>query len=197
MKHILNDNQLVVDYCRHRSKREVVIKAILLDKEFLQKIKLYILSNQGTVNDYEDLLNDGIIAFIKMCIKPNFNLSTNVKSYLFGIIKNLWYSKCRREGIKSKILDKPSMNPQNTTEPSVEDILIKKERKVILSKLLEELGSKCKDILTMWSYNLKMSEISETLGLASVEATRKAKHDCLKRINKILSANPSLATKLK
>ena len=197
MEHILNDNLVVLEYCRDRKKREIIIQALLADKDFLGKVKSFILSHNGSIADYEDSVNDGILAFVKMCMKSEFKLNSDLKAYLYGIIKNLWFSHCRREGIKLKIFNNTINEPQNILEPSVEDILIKKERKAILRELIEQLGSKCKEILTMWSYNLKMEEISNKLGLPSVVATRKAKHDCLKKIHGILASNPSLAIKLK
>ena len=187
---ILDDNNLVVKYCRDAKLREKVLSEIFRDKNFLSKVKEFIISHGGKNEDYEDILNDGLLAFIKICLNPKFELHTKTKAYIFGIIKNLWFGNRRRNQIKQKVFDIHEESIDGEVEPSVEEILIKKERKVVLKQLLSNLDNNCKKILTMWSFSLKMKEISSHFENSTEGQIRKRKHDCLKKLNKIIQSNP-------
>lgn len=64
-----------------------------------------------------------------------------------------------------------------------EDVVIEhSELSGLIAKLLNRLGGVCKEVLYLWSMSYSMQEIMERLGIKSVAATRKRKHDCLKRL---------------
>jgi hypothetical protein len=67
-----------------------------------------------------------------------------------------------------------------------------KELKELFEKQLKILGNTCKAILSLWSLDYSMQEIMQKMKFVSVEATRKRKHICLKKLLDNISSNKSL-----
>lgn len=197
MSILLKDLDAVIRAAKDVDEREELIKAIYNDKNFLGDIKSFVMSHNGTSEDYEDLLNDSILLFIKSCIKDNLNITTNLKSYLFGVVRNQWYSKLRRDGIKVKIFNKPELEVITVENSNAELLLISNERSNCLNKIISLLGPACRKVLTLWANNLSMKKIAKKLSLSSEGAARKKKYDCMKNLNKIFLENPTLKTQLR
>lgn len=107
----------------------------------------------------------------------------NHQDKMVGFIKNLGHFMALnylRDNKKSRITD------------SVDDIyyepvaksasLYHRELKELLEDQLVIVGKTCKDILYMWANGYSMQEIMTKLELVSLEATRKRKHICLKKL---------------
>lgn len=60
----------------------------LYDKS-LPLIKKYILSNNGTIEDAEDVFHDSIIVLIHN-LRNNVKITSELSTYLYSIAKNLW-----------------------------------------------------------------------------------------------------------
>lgn len=193
---LLDDSVSTINAARDRQQRDLLIREIFSDSFFLDKIKNFVIKNSGSQQDYEDILNDGIMAFLKMCMKKDFIISTEPRSYLYGLIRNLWLSHLRKNKIKLKHLS-AIQNEENVTESDIESVMIQKEKKYALDKVLSLLSHTCQEVLTMWAYNISMTDIAQQTDLSSAGTVRKKKHDCLKKLNNILKANPSLKKKLR
>ncbi|MDX5321780.1 MAG: RNA polymerase sigma factor [Bacteroidota bacterium] len=53
-------------------------------------VKGYILKNNGSPDDVEDVLQDAVIAVWQKASKPDFELTAKLSTFLFAIAKNLW-----------------------------------------------------------------------------------------------------------
>lgn len=112
-------------------------------------------------------------------------LTSDLKTYLFGIVKNKVReiikkeSKYLNEGkigvIKSEIID---------TVDEKEDI------EILLNKVTQELsnmGDPCKSILKLFYFDQKsMQQIAHIVGHENPRTTKSKKYKCLKRLNKLV-----------
>lgn len=107
-------------------------------------------------------------------------LRSSLRTYLFGIAKNL----CRQH--QHKALNFPSELPDlpdNWFEQKVEQ----QHNVALVRSLLERLGGMCREFLKMvFIEERHQEEVCRLMQIPSPEAFRKRKHDCLKRIRKLL-----------
>ena len=107
-------------------------------------------------------------------------LRSSLSTYIYGIGKNL----CRR---------KPGTNlsfPENLPELPQTPFEEEDDRRynaAIVKNLLERIGEKCREFLTMVFLEEKQQEeIMGQMEIPSAEAFRKRKHDCLKKMRALI-----------
>ncbi len=122
--------------------------------------------------------------------KVQFQEDTKVKTYLYGIAKNLAMSNIRYikkwsqvnepEKVFDVILDQDSM---------VQDENDNAKSKVLsLNKALESIGESCKKLLTLFYYHsLKMNEIAEKLNYTNASTAKAQKYKCIQRLKKLVA----------
>ena len=146
--------------------------------------------SQGSAADY---FTDSIVAFIKSCYKSSFSISSNLQNYLIGTAKYIWYKELARD---KKFVDHIE-GAEASTEETIEDNLIARDRKEALDILVQQLDDTCKKVLVLWSLNKKMKEIAKELDYKSDGMARKKKHLCLQKLYSIVAQNPEIKENLR
>lgn len=155
----------------------------ILFQEYYQSIKHFILSNNGTVNDAEDIFQDGLIVFYKKVRSGKLELTCSLKTYLYSICKYLWFNKIR----KKKEFDLDGDEDFVLIEESQLETLIKTETGELVADLFGELGEECKSVLVLYYYEqLKMREIAQRMQLASEQVAKNKKSKCMKKLRTIV-----------
>lgn len=148
----------------------------------------------GVVNDSDfwDIYHTMIVQFFKYVVKnPEFTLSRPYYAYLSKSARNLWYMRLRKKNRLPESLPEGFDIPERDTKSALE-VLENQEHRNLIRKVLALLGTKCKEVLLLWAQGKKMDEIRIDLGFSTVEAVRKRKYDCLKKISKYLDENPQI-----
>lgn len=192
MNSILENAELTLETARDKSRRNVLIKEILENAEFVNWANSFVLRNGGGQDDVQTVINDTVLNFIKVCLKPDFQLKT-VQGYLKGSAKNIWYQIFR----KRKAYTTMDIVGDAGEEESITGDLIQKEKKELLNILLDKIGDDCKRILTLWAYNMRMKEIAAQLNFSSEGYVKKRKHICLKRLIQVSQDHPGILKELK
>lgn len=143
----------------------------------------HVMRNGGTRNDADTVYTDVIVVFVNNCLKPDFEIRTTIENYFFGVTKILWRGTLgkRRKNRTTNVLpeaEDPEENP--------EDLLLTAERSAFLLELLSRIDDKCRKVLTLWAYRMKMKAIAEKMNYSSPEVARKKKHLCLKKLRNLL-----------
>lgn len=192
MNSILENAELTLETARDKSKRNFLIKEILENAEFVNWANSFVLRNGGGKADVQTVINDTVLNFIKVCLKPDFKLKS-VQGYLKGSAKNIWYQLFRtRKGYSSMDVVK-----DQGTDETITVNLIQKEKKKLLNILLGKISEDCKKILTLWAYNMRMKEIASQLNFSSEGYVKKRKHICLKRLIDVSQDHPEILKELK
>lgn len=145
---------------------------------------------QGKASDY---FTDSIVAFIKSCYKSNFSISSNLQNYMIGTAKHIWYKELARD---KKFIGHIE-NLEISTDETIEDSLIARDRKEALDVLVRQLDDTCKKVLVLWSLNKKMKEIANELHYKSDGMARKKKHLCLQKLYNLVAQNPEIKENLR
>jgi RNA polymerase sigma factor (sigma-70 family) len=68
--------------------------SVLYDRCF-PSVETYVLNNSGTLEDAEDLFQEGILVFHKKLQSDSFTLSSPISAYIFSVVRNMWLNQLR------------------------------------------------------------------------------------------------------
>ena len=166
------------------------VLAYLYDKP-LQKIRKYILSNNGNRDDANDIFQDAVVILFNQVKKNKYNESYEVDGFLYTVARNLWIDKMRRE---KKIVMKDLIHE---TDPSdfndhLKDLIVK-EKSAALREVFERLDEKCRKILLYVIYEkLNMKEISEKMGYNNENVAKSNHYRCKQYLAKMVKGDKEL-----
>ncbi|MBW1295303.1 RNA polymerase sigma factor [Aquimarina litoralis] len=152
-------------------------------------IKSYILNNSGDTRDAEDVFQDALVVIYEKLKEGSLNIHENVtvRSYLYGVCKNLWLSRLRKR--KKMIVDPGIIKENEGTDISISEELEKKEREHLYRKYFLALSDSCKEILRLVFDGKSMKEIASITKYSEGHA-RKKKYDCKKSLIEKLEKDP-------
>lgn len=157
-------------------KREAAIK--ILYKEF-PKIKANIVSSGGDTEIAQEIFNDSLILLIEKVSKPDFELTSKLSTYLYGINRFLWKNEARKRQ-KS-----PELEWKDTLILSAEDIGYNEEKEMklkLMEKVLTQVTERCKKIFELFYFKKKdMHEIARELDFSSVNSAKTQKYKCMEK----------------
>lgn len=189
------DKTLIQAIKNGQQLRERALKEIYTNSKFKSKVKQFILSNSGNLQDAEDMIQEGIIVLDKNIRNDKFKGESSLDVYLTSICKFLWMNQIRKKTKVNLSDDFKSMNLVASDHPGT--VLLEDEKNEVLEQLLDSLGKKCKRVLSLWKLSYSMPEIAEIMGLSSEGMARKTKYNCMKKLKAAVVANPSIRTLLK
>ena len=155
-----------------------------LYKEF-PKIKANICSSGGSRQDAEEVFNDALLLLIEKVQEDNFQLTSKLSSFLYGINRFLWMNELRK---KKKSVSLEWENTMILTHDSLEYDSEKEEKIQLIEKALGLITSKCKELFTLFYFKKeRMVEIAKSLDFKSVNSAKTQKYKCMEQLNKVVS----------
>jgi RNA polymerase sigma factor (sigma-70 family) len=166
-------------------------------REYYELLKVYTCSNSGSDEDAQDIFQEVLVAFIDLAQKDKFRGESSIKTFLFSMNRYMWLNELKKRGRAEK-REVAFENEKDTELTNISQLMIQNETQKQILSIIEELGETCKKILLAVYYeNLSMKEILTTLHYESEQVVRNKKYKCLKQLEQLLTANPSLAKILK
>lgn len=155
-----------------------------LYQQLYKKVVAFIVKNNGSEIDAEDIFQDGLLAFMKMVKQDKIEVGVKVEAYIFSICRNLWYKKLQKA--KREVALSDDFETVEVEEIKLQKI-ISKEKSVLLKEILESLGGSCSEILIAFYYEqLSMEEIVKKMDLSSVQVAKNKKYLCMKKLQKLV-----------
>ena len=150
---------------------------------YLQSVKTYVLQNSGSSDDVSDVFQDSIIVLFRQITEGNFNLTTDLKGYFFGIARNVWSAQFRKNQKTTKLeIDIPDEEyPDGINDPVLEKVV---------SRAFEKLKPDQRLVLSLYSDNLSYEEIAEKMGLKNDTYARRKKYLCKEALMEIVKEDP-------
>ncbi len=152
----------------------------------LSRIQSYTERNSGNAHDAEELLQDAIVVLVKNSRKEEFKLTAKIDTYLYSVVRNLWYKHLRKLSSKATHVDVDSEFIQLEVPP--QDVSFGNERSPMYYAILK-LGEVCQNILRMYYFEEKgIPVIMERLEYKNEQVVRNKKSLCLKQLRTLLNA---------
>ncbi len=159
-------------------------------KKHSDKIVRFVTMRQGSVEDAEDVLQEGITSLVLNVRKGSFQGASSVSTYLFAICKNIWHKKFKKlervDSMENKML------PGDETMPGPDVEVISDERRDLIMSLFDHLKSKCKEVLYLWALSYSMKEIAREMEYKSDQAAMNKKNLCLKELHSRIQTDSSM-----
>ena len=148
-------------------------------------VEKHVTDYGGTKTDAQDIFQDGLLIFIGKISDTDFQLSSSISTFVFGICKNLNRENNRRTSNK---LNEVSELQNDEHAKSIEEFLAEEQKYQDLDKVLIKLDKKCLKMLKMFYYQkLSMKVIASNLGFKSEASAKTQKYKCLEKARKLIS----------
>lgn len=176
----MTDDQVIKNLLggNEKTRKETIL--FLKNTSYGAVLKL-ISSNNGTIDDTQDIFQEGLLILYQNIILKKFRGESKISTYLYSICKNLWSGRLRKRKKEAEVIE--NLEDQTSTQYLKID-------SILLQDLFDKLGENCKMILTQFYYDKKsMKEIMEHFALGSVQAAKNKKSRCLKSLMQIVKSN--------
>ncbi len=191
MKVIKYTDQEIVTMMRNGGRDLERAFQYLMDTERRKQTLRKVLMGFGAAHeDYEELLNDTLIALHTGIVKGRFQEEYSITAYMVGIAKKQWF--------KRRMKNRPEITPYpelvDDGQPSVEVQIIAAERRELLAEIVGRLDETCRKILIKaFLEELKNSELVAIMAYKNEAVVRKKKSQCLKRLIQMLKEDTKLS----
>ncbi|MGJ8683992.1 MAG: RNA polymerase sigma factor [Nonlabens sp.] len=158
-----------------------------LYKETLPKVIKFVVNNNGTVQDAEDVFQKALVQITVRYKKNPFIITSNFNAYLFTACKNLW----RRELNKSSRWVTNGVHDEQFYKDKDEALaLLEQERLELFEAAMDLSSENCKSILKMFFKNISYEEIVNDLGYSSEIVARQRVFKCKKKLIELIQSSP-------
>jgi RNA polymerase sigma factor (sigma-70 family) len=138
-----------------------------------------------------------VINFIDLVQKNKFRGESSVKTFLFSLNRHIWLNELKKRGRALKREEK-YQSGQEAEEKDVAGLITDREERKQIMLLVDQLGETCKKILLSFYFdNLSMKEILDTMHYENEQVVRNKKYKCLKQLEQLIAAHPSVQQNLK
>ena len=158
-------------------------------ESFYPYVERLVVFNNGTVHDAKDVLQNALIELMITLKKPDFNFSTSIISYLYGISRNLWLMELRKRKSTNNVYSNFSKLESNRQSPEFMKGLKQKKLKLYI-KYFEKLGKECQKLLNYILNELNSKEIKRRMKYKTMDYTNLRKHHCKKKLATMISKDP-------
>lgn len=139
-----------------------------------------IRNHQISIEEAKDVFQEAIVGLYKNVKGGKADsLESSIKTYLFGIGKNIILNLLKRKGIENKAYEQFT-ETQETVNPDYYD----REHLVsLVSRIYSALGSPCKEVLELYyEKGFDMESVAMRLGYKNADVAKKKKYECLKSL---------------
>ncbi len=146
-----------------------------------------IRNHQVSTEEAKDVFQESILGLYKSVKAGNADrLEVSIKTYLFGIGKNVILNAIKRKGIEAKAYENfTKINDNAINEHYEQEHLVN-----LVKRLYLAMGSPCKEILEMYyEKGFDMESIALRTGYKNADVAKKKKYECLKALEERVGMN--------
>lgn len=157
----------------------------------------YVRQNGGSWQDGEDIFQEAIVTFIELVRQGKFRGDSSVGTFLYAVNRNIWLNEIRKRGRQESYHKKFGLAQDETVE-GVDLLISKREARLQVMKMIDQLGEACKTILIAFYYEkLAIADILKKLNYQNEQVVRNKKAKCMKMLEEKLHADPASAENFK
>lgn len=158
-----------------------------LYKDPLRKIRKFILTNSGTMDDADDVFQDAVVVLFHYVKTGKYKEEYDLDGFLFRVAKNSWIDLARK---KARVIrdDLKGFDISDDSDYLLD--MIQEERMRAFHALFNKLEENCRKILSYVIFDKKsMKEISGLMGFKDENVTKNQHYRCKKYFSKIILEN--------
>ncbi|MEO6684008.1 MAG: sigma-70 family RNA polymerase sigma factor [Ginsengibacter sp.] len=153
-------------------------------RENYSTIQSFIVKNNGYPDDARDIFQEAMIILFEKSKSESFELTCQIKTYLYSVCRRLWLKKLQRESRYNPAID--TVLETVTVEDEIELHEKKNSDLGIMEDALSKIGEPCKSLLEAFYIQKKtMPEIAELFAYTNADNAKNQKYKCMVRLKKI------------
>lgn len=177
----LNNDARILDLIR-RGDEESLVR---LYHSSRKPVMSYILHNNGTPDDAEDMLQDALIVLWERVRSGRFEYAARLETFIVATVRNMWLRRLARR--KRELPATAESGELASGEPSPLEDIIESEEAGLVQKALGKLGEQCRKLLVFYYWDeLSMEEIASRLGFLNADTVKSKKYQCKKELQRII-----------
>lgn len=180
--HFLPTEEKVLDMLQHGDQRGLVH----LYKQCRDPVRAYVLRNNGTPDDAEDLLQEAVVVLWERIQERSYEHTAKMETFVLAVARNIWLRRLyRRRREDPDNGDALAQVPGDELSPL--EAMMQGEESARLATSLQELGEPCRTLLLLFYYEERsMDEIAHIMGFANADTAKSKKYQCKKNLQAIL-----------
>ncbi len=193
--------QLLTEFCQGNTKAFAK-----LYQYYYGFVENYVLKNNGTKEDAQDIFQETLIVFFEKLKQEDFYLTASLKTYIIAISKNMWLNvlrKNKKTTVYSLVTSNTNSGNSDDNENSFSQNLLEKHTFILSQSFDEELEnekpllekfddyfsrltSHCQNLLSTIVEDEKTTEeIQKEFGYTTRHNLHNQKHKCVKQLKKV------------
>ena len=159
-----------------------------LYKDPLKKVRHYILSNSGNIDDANDIFQDAIVVLFHYIKTNKYNEAYEIDAFIFKVAKNAWIDLARKNKKINTTIEINDLVLENSDNQLTQ--LLKSEKLDVFNKLFQQLEANCQELLKLTLFDKKsMREIKEIMGFKHETVAKSQHYRCKQYFSKLLFAD--------
>jgi len=188
--------------------RSSMAKAVHLDQRFLVglvnndaavineiykkcagKVKSFIVFNNGTANDAEDIFQEALVDVYNQAKYKDLQLSCPFEPFLLLVCKRKWLNELKKRSVSPVTKGEDDLlHIGEDTFEQAERLEEEQEQTTLFLKAFEQLGERCKEIIRWSMQGDAQEKVAEALGV-TYGYLRKKKSECMASLIKMVQIN--------
>jgi RNA polymerase sigma factor (sigma-70 family) len=158
-------------------------------KKCAGKVKSFIVFNNGTASDAEDIFQEALVDVYNQAKYKNLQLTCPFEPFLLLVCKRKWLNELKKRAILpvTKSEDDLLHIGEDTFEQA-ELLEQQQEQSILFLKAFEKLGERCKEIIKWSMQGDAQEKVAEALGV-TYGYLRKKKSECMASLIKMVQVN--------
>lgn len=175
-----------------RTADSAVLSALY--KKYYNLVLKFVVNNSGSEEAARDIYQEAVIVLYENASKEDFQLSCQLQTYVYSIVRRLWLKELRRNGKTSLFRETEEESLVDVSDET--DVHVQKEAEYLqLTKSMNSLGEPCASLLSdFYVHKLSMEAIAEKFGYTNADNAKNQKYKCLQRLKKNFFETTSNAT---
>ncbi len=155
-------------------------------KKCAGKVKSFVLFNNGSADDAADIFQEALVDIYNQAKYKNLQLTCPFEPFLLLVCKRKWLNELKKRSISPVTKNEDDLlHIGEDTFEQAETLELQKEQASLFLKAFEQLGERCKEIIS-WSMKGEAQEkVAETLGV-TYGYLRKKKSECMASLVKLI-----------
>jgi len=158
------------------------------------KLKSYILKNNGSEHDAEDIFQEAMIILFSHITRKKFDKEKDLGGFLYVVACNLYKRSKRRKPFEELQEDQTNTIPDFSYYTQV----FQQDTRKQIDTLLALAGENCKKLLHLtMNEHYSMKEIQAEMGYESIDTVKTRHYKCKKKLITGLKERPNYAQFIK
>lgn len=188
-----DDLHLISQIKKGGNAREEALKTIYTDKKLRNSFFKFLTDKGCREVVAEDIFQESVLTMDQKVRSNEFQNKSSLSTYIMGIGKFKWFNEYR----KTKNITTTNYFGNLVDIESPEWHMVNDQRQDVLKEVLNPLKEKCREILLLFAYGFKSSEIAEVTGASDTRSVVQSKYRCLQSMKKVLEENNEILRILK